>query len=261
MKLLLNPRDSVSCESKLRDSAFAYRKLSSNTSMLSMGTNDDAIYQRFYNTTKDVNIGKFQQIKTLAKSKTQTDINAASSVNQSVNTKLLVEDNQKAVNTIYLKEKAHNLDTANAIRHRYKYDANELATLNNIAYQNPKKGGNAVYMARVMLGIIVFDNDVKEKSLRRKSIAPIPIAKQLSYQLFPNPNNGNMNLLYSMNKASKGDFYLYDITGSLIKKYTLQSGENNLFLINETELNNGVYLYKVVIDNEVKISDKLIIIK
>jgi len=80
-------------------------------------------------------------------------------------------------------------------------------------------------------------------------------------KLYPNPNNGSMNLLYSMDKSSKGEFLLFDIAGSLIKKYPLMVGENNQLTISETQLNNGVYLYKVMIDGGLKYSNKIIIIR
>ncbi len=80
-------------------------------------------------------------------------------------------------------------------------------------------------------------------------------------KLYPNPNNGNMNLIYTLNKSSKGEFDLFDITGTLIKKYPLQIGEKNQLIISETELNNGIYLYKVIVDDAIKSSNKIVIIK
>lgn len=82
-----------------------------------------------------------------------------------------------------------------------------------------------------------------------------------SFKLYPNPNNGNMSLIYSMDAASKGEFIIYDITGKMIDTYTLQQGSNYQLFINETVLNNGVYFYKVIVDGMLKASDKLIIIK
>lgn len=81
------------------------------------------------------------------------------------------------------------------------------------------------------------------------------------FTLYPNPNDGSMNLIYSLNETSKGELYIYDISGRIITKYILQSGENNQILINETQLSNGIYFYKVVVDRELKVSDKIVIIK
>ncbi|MCW3101835.1 MAG: type sorting protein [Bacteroidetes bacterium] len=79
--------------------------------------------------------------------------------------------------------------------------------------------------------------------------------------IYPNPNDGTMNLIYSLDGASKGEIVLYDLTGKLIVKYNLQAGKNNQLLIQDKQLNNGVYFYKVIVDNEVKASDKIIIVK
>lgn len=81
------------------------------------------------------------------------------------------------------------------------------------------------------------------------------------FKLFPNPNDGSMNFIYSLNETSKGEMIIFDVTGKAIATYSLKTGENNQILINETQLSNGVYFYKVIIDNELKTSDKIVIIK
>ncbi len=83
----------------------------------------------------------------------------------------------------------------------------------------------------------------------------------LKVKIMPNPNDGEMTLKYTINRSKNAYLIIYDVTGVLIKKYPLQSGENNTLIIHETELSNGVYYYKVIIDDEVKSSDKIIIIK
>ncbi len=67
------------------------------------------------------------------------------------------EANQKIVNTIYLNELAYNTDTTRAIEYWYKYDSTEISQLENVAYQNPVLGGDAVFMARIMLFMDVID--------------------------------------------------------------------------------------------------------
>ena len=81
------------------------------------------------------------------------------------------------------------------------------------------------------------------------------------FKLFPNPNDGTMNFIYSLKEASKGVMVIYDLTGKAVANYQLASGLDNQILINETNLSNGVYFYKVIIDNEIKVSDKIVIIK
>ncbi len=82
-----------------------------------------------------------------------------------------------------------------------------------------------------------------------------------SFKLYPNPNDGNMVLTYSLAEKSEGTFNLYDITGRLINHYTLVVGENNSLKIAESNLTNGVYFYSILVDNKVKAYNKIIIVK
>jgi len=82
-----------------------------------------------------------------------------------------------------------------------------------------------------------------------------------SFKLYPNPNDGNMVLSYSLAEKLGGTFNLYDITGRLINKYTLTEGENNSLKITESNLTNGVYFYSILVDNKVKAYNKIIIVK
>lgn len=79
--------------------------------------------------------------------------------------------------------------------------------------------------------------------------------------LYPNPNKGTMNFQYSITEAVSGELFIYDLSGREVAKYKLQQGAGNQFQISETELNNGVYFYKMIIDGEIKASDKIVIIK
>jgi hypothetical protein len=80
------------------------------------------------------------------------------------------------------------------------------------------------------------------------------------FNLFPNPNNGSMQLNYKIKPDSKGSLVIYDITGKLIVKYALESASNQL-QINSGQLNNGIYLYHILVNDHAIKSDKLVIIK
>ncbi len=51
-----------------------------------------------------------------------------------------------------------------------------------------------------------------------------------------------------------------DVTGKLVASYSLTNTENSM-KINANDLNNGVYLYQVVVNEKTINADKLIIIK
>ena len=52
-------------------------------------------------------------------------------------------------------------------------------------------------------------------------------------QVYPNPNDGNMMLDYSLNSTDKGEIMIYDIAGRLIYKYELDASANQLIIINK----------------------------
>lgn len=82
------------------------------------------------------------------------------------------------------------------------------------------------------------------------------IDKEIS--IYPNPNDGTMNFIYSI--KGNGQLIIYNISGSEISKYFLPQGENKIF-INEKKLNNGIYFYKMIVDDELKANGKITIIK
>ena len=84
----------------------------------------------------------------------------------------------------------------------------------------------------------------------------------LSYKikLYPNPNDGNFQIDYQLSEGEKGNFTIFDIMGKMLLSYNLVS-EKNTLKISESALNNGLYFYKIIIDNNVVITDKLLIIK
>jgi len=82
-----------------------------------------------------------------------------------------------------------------------------------------------------------------------------------SFKLYPNPNNGNMTFEYSLQQGEFGQLIMYNVVGQLINTYSLQEGADNKLQISESALKNSVYFYKVLINNVVVKSDKLVIIK
>ena len=69
-----------------------------------------------------------------------------------------------------------------------------------------------------------------------------------------------MTLNYKLNAGEIGELRIMDVTGRLIVKYTLNNNEN-LLHINQTTLDNGMYLYQVLTDGRIINADKLILVK
>ncbi|MGQ0828581.1 MAG: PKD domain-containing protein [Bacteroidota bacterium] len=81
-----------------------------------------------------------------------------------------------------------------------------------------------------------------------------------SFTFYPNPNNGIMQLNYTLKNEQKGVFVIYDLLGKKQVEYELQ--ENTISIsINETALRNGMYFYKIVVGDKIIKSEKIIILK
>ena len=76
----------------------------------------------------------------------------------------------------------------------------------------------------------------------------------------PIPNNGSMQLNYTLGNNENGIITFYNVLGEKIRTYKLQKNDNMLD-INETELQSGIYFYKVIVNDRLVKSDKVIINK
>ena len=77
--------------------------------------------------------------------------------------------------------------------------------------------------------------------------------------VYPNPANTEANFDFTLNASiSKAQINIYNLLGSKIKTYVLNENEGTL-TANTSDLNEGIYFYSLVIDNESKLTQKLII--
>ncbi len=87
------------------------------------------------------------------------------------------------------------------------------------------------------------------------------INQQISkINIYPNPNNGNMQVLYSIPANESGVFGLYDVLGNLLLSYPI-SGGTKTFTIDGSNLAKGVYFYQVYSNNKLVAKNKIVIIK
>lgn len=88
----------------------------------------------------------------------------------------------------------------------------------------------------------------------------IPVKENSSIQVIPNPNNGNMLIVYELPANTNGTFQVYNLIGDRLFSYPLFAGKNS-FTINRSELNQGIYFYRVFTGNKQIAADKIVIIK
>ena len=81
-----------------------------------------------------------------------------------------------------------------------------------------------------------------------------------NFILFPNPNNGQLNVLYTLHTAT-AQLTVYDISGKQVFEKQLNNS-TNLMELSIAHLSEGVYYYTIIGENKVVLKkDKLIIIK
>jgi hypothetical protein len=83
--------------------------------------------------------------------------------------------------------------------------------------------------------------------------------EKISFNLYPNPNNGRMILEYEM-WEDETNFQLFDISGKVISTIGLQKG-NHTITIEENSINNGVYLFNIRSNTDNLFNGRVIVIK
>jgi hypothetical protein len=81
-----------------------------------------------------------------------------------------------------------------------------------------------------------------------------------SYKLYPNPNDGNMLLEYELNESEIGYVLVYSIVGNLVYSSQLKQNKRSAAL-NLQNVDSGIYFVKVSVNDNTKLSIKVVIIK
>lgn len=79
-------------------------------------------------------------------------------------------------------------------------------------------------------------------------------------KIFPNPNNGNMNVEYEIQDSKTGEIQIYDALGRNIFSHELYGGKNS-FVIDDENFIEGIYFYRAITGNKQIASDKIVVIK
>lgn len=223
---------------------YAYRQFRDDSTWLNLGDPSDTIYQAFYNSIYNSDIETMAQVEDYIYT---GDIVNGTSLNNSIITGTELIGNRQVVNDIYLNTVANGV---------FEYSPADSATLYAIAIKSALLGGDGVYRARVMLDMMVFDtNGVGMRTRPQNQATSYPAGR-----VYPNPNTGTMQLDYTLAEKETGELVMYDLSGKKIRTYYLSEGQNTL-QINEEGLVDGVYMYAIFINGEMKLTDKVVIIK
>ena len=142
-----------------------------------------------------------------------------------------------------------------------------MRQLRSIAELCPYYDGIAVYYARSLwkeLGGYMLTNDCEKvggNSGNSNSRAFIRTkvfeADQKAFSIFPNPTKGNVQINYLIESEQSVSIQFYDVIGKLATERKLS--ENSIHNLNLTELQQGIYFYRLLQGGDVKEHGKLII--
>lgn len=179
--------------------------------------------------------------------KTNSTYTDAIQLNNTVTPIKAMETHKKTVNQIYLQTIINNqhISTADSI------------TLFNIATQLPFFGGDAVYSARVILGLdpvnLNLDYIKGYVSTKGNSIYIDRV------KIYPNPATNQINLAFENELQKEAVFELYDFNGKLILSKTIQAS-TVYNTINLNMFKAGIYYYKLFTTNETIAKNKVVIL-
>jgi hypothetical protein len=213
--------------------------------------------QSFYNANISSNIGKFTDVQDALATSNKT---LAQSKNNSINPTNAVQQKTKRANELMLKLN---------INCNYRFTNTELQDLITMANECEVKGWY-VAEARSILNTISgtlnnYDDNCEDSKanarMANEEESNVLVNEPVNeFLLFPNPNNGQMELQYMIHNKQAAQLTITDVTGRLISNYELPENSSNLH-INELELKSGVYFYTIKQNNSILKQAKFIIMK
>ena len=219
---------------------------------------NDSVLKHFADSIHTSSYGKLDSVNSMIPQLSDPTIIANyQTYNSGVTTTDSVESLLKIVNDLRLKGINNTLGSS------------DVTQLTNISKLCPFKYGEAVYYARSVLTNIdgvtrVFCNNceylnhgIYGSRKERPKNKPTSAANYFS-KLYPNPNNGNMLLDYNIDGIGK--LLIYNVTGNEVGNFNLPTGRNTI-QINQNNLENGIYFYRIFANDNLINNGKLVIIK
>ena len=137
------------------------------------------------------------------------------------------------------------------------------ATYNNtdiiIANNHPNIGGQAVHLARAILGLYIIDIPINASStVARTGTTNTQTNNPKTDYLnaYPNPANNYYTIDIAGDYTAIINYEIYSTTGSLIQSGSINNNATNK--LNISDINSGIYFIKLFDDNEIIYNSKLI---
>lgn len=210
---------------------------------------EDAELKSFADNTLYNNIGK---LYSLNESLNVGDVNTINASISSLNAENTIEQNLKDVYAITIANRVNN-----------GFSNNEINKLQAIAKLCPYESGPAVYNARVLLTTVdttTYKNvcEIVPYGKHKNMLEGAQGIDINNIVVFPNPTNDKLNISVHLEEEQVATITIYNLAGKLMLVGTF-NGNNNGAEVSVATLNEGMYIYKLNINNDnVKIG-KLII--
>ncbi len=222
---------------------YAYRLLSTDSTLMDRGLPSDATYQQFYDDMKQRNLGKLIDIDELIGS---DDYANALTELFSIQDSNLIERN---------KIKAYSYIIPLLEDENYVLNSLDSTILDSVSIQLAILGGEGVYIIRAIMDEEIDDNITG--LLFRKANNNI-ISNQIESKVYPNPNKGSFTYEYILNDSCCYEITITDARGRLIKLSQLRN-EKGSVEINSIQ-NNGIYFLILRREGEIVDWKKIIVV-
>ena len=214
------------------------------------------VLDHFYQDQQNSAIDKLTDVQ---KAIANDDVTNADAINSTLGKMNTVEYKHQRANELVIKYMQN---------HLYAFSPQEMNDLFNMASECIAKGYYVVQcrnLVNIIQNTVVnFDDNCEEEantSRKQKAVAMSRVEGQTTnFYLYPNPNNGSMILDYDLGNYTNAKVNVFDITGKVISTYKL-SDTKGILQMNEQNLNNGVYFYRILIGEKIIKTDKIVIIK
>jgi hypothetical protein len=194
----------------------------------------------------------FDKLENIVSAMADTNYFTALALNNSLTPELIIEENFKSFNSLFIEYAMNDSLPASAI-----------PVLEAIALMCPIEGGAVVYQARTFLDHFVYasemeypDDCVVQES--RSSIIERPIEMTNDFHLYPNPNVGTFTLVHPVFEVPVR-LEVYDLSGRRIYLQYLSQGTTSFFA--DISMENGIYFYRIVKAEEIITSGKLEVVR
>ncbi|MAC95059.1 MAG: hypothetical protein CMC96_06130 [Flavobacteriales bacterium] len=245
-----------------KEATTAYNKSGKKPRWLQKGNaSDSAFYLRqqlkFYHLSKDSALYNSQQFSSFRDSMKNTTLGRALGKNSQSIRSLSAQNNfDQNVSTVEPLLDKHFVDSV--------LSSSELDQLRQIAVLCPYTDGIAVYQARRVLHeygerLYVNECEISQLPNNQKFIRIKAEEKQdkVPFAIYPNPADEQLNISYSVEEDEEIVLEIYDVLGKKIMTKSLNSG--HLHQINTSQLQHGVYIYRLFKSKEQINSGKLVI--